>query len=69
MVEAERYSMIIGSITLIAKSEKYPIGHYLLRVKNGWVDAWINLPRIDGVKAGIRRELPGDPWYVLYPKS
>lgn len=65
--EARKFSKIIGSITLIAKSDKYPIGHYLLRVKDGWVDSWINLPNIEKVEAGIRKRLPGEPWYVLYP--
>lgn len=64
--EGSKYSKIIGSITLIAKNKKYPIGHYLLRVKNGWVDPWYNLPDKD-IKAGIRKKLPGNPWYVLYP--
>lgn len=66
-VEADKFSKIEGSITLIVKSKKYPIGHYLLRVKNGWVDPWHNLPSIDNVRAGIRKELPENPWYVLYP--
>lgn len=64
--EASDYSKILGSITLIAKNEKYPIGHYLLRVKDGWVDPWYNLPNMN-IKAGLRKKLPGDPWYVLYP--
>lgn len=67
--EADKFSKIPGSITLIVKNEKYPIGHYLLRIKNGWVDPWFDLPSIDKVRAGVRKELPGDPWYVLYPIS
>ena len=66
-VEGNKYSKIPGSITLIYKSEKYPTGHYLLRVKNGWVDPWYNLPSIDNVKADIRKSLPTNPWYVIYP--
>ena len=65
--DADKFSKILGSITLIVKSKKYPVGHYLLRVKNGWVDPWYNLPSIDGVHAGIRKELPENAWYVLYP--
>ena len=65
--EAKKYSQINGSITLITKSKKYPIGHYLLRTKNSWVDPWFNLPSIDNVRAGMRKELPNEPWYVLYP--
>ncbi len=64
--EADCYSRIPGSITLIKKNEKYPIGHYLLKVQGGWIDPWYNLPDRD-IEAGIRRKLPGNPWYVLYP--
>jgi hypothetical protein len=68
--EGDRYSKIVGSITLIAYSEKYPVGYYLLRVKNGWVDPWINFPsKASDRKAGVRKKLPGKAWYVLYPKS
>ena len=65
--EADKYSKIKNSITLITKSKKYPLGHYLLRTKDGWIDPWHNLPSIDKIEAGIRKELPGNPWYVLYP--
>ncbi len=65
--EAELFSKIEGSITLIVKSQRYPLGHYLLRVKGGWVDPWYNMPRIDNVQAGLRRRLPDAPWYVIYP--
>jgi hypothetical protein len=65
--EADEFSKIENSITLIVKSKKYPVGHYLLRIKNGWVDPWHDLPSIDKVRAGIRKTLPDNPWYVLYP--
>ncbi len=68
-VESTKYSRKVDSITLVAKSSTYPSGHYLLRVKEGWVDPWIEFPSIDNVKAGIRKKLPGDPWYVLYPAN
>lgn len=67
--DVDKFSKITGSITLIAKNEKYPIGHYLFRTKNGWVDPWLDFPIIDRVRAGIRKDLPGNPWYVLYPIS
>jgi hypothetical protein len=66
-VEADKFSKIEHSITLIVKNKKYPIGHYLLRVKNGWIDPWYDFPSIHNVKAGTRKELPNNPWYVLYP--
>ncbi len=66
--EASKYSKLPNSITLIAKSEKYPVGHYLLKVGEGWVDPWYNLPSIDNVHASVRKKLPGNAWYVLYPE-
>ena len=54
--EANKYSKLENSITLIVKSEKYPVGHYLLRTKNGWIDSWYNLPSIDNVHAGLRKK-------------
>ena len=59
----------INSITLIRKSNKYPIGHYLLRTKEGWIDPWFNLPSIDNVHAGIREDLPNPAMYVILPKN
>lgn len=66
-IEASKFSKIPNSFTLITKSSKYPVGHYLLRTKMGWVDSWINLPSIDNVKSGVRKSLPTNPWYVIYP--
>ena len=65
-VVGDKYSKSENSITLIYKSEKYPVGHYLLRGKNGWVDPWVDYPSIDKVHAGVRKVLPGNVWYVLY---
>lgn len=65
--EGSKFSKIPNSITLIAKSEKYKVGHYLLRIDGGWVDPWINFVPLGEAKAGIRRRLPGNAWYVLYP--
>jgi hypothetical protein len=67
--EAVRFSMIPNSITLIRKNEKYPVGHYLLRIEGGWVDPWVNYPSINIVHAGVVAELPGEPWYVAYPND
>jgi hypothetical protein len=66
-LEADNYSKIKGSITLIFKSGKYPVGHYLLRTKVVWIDPWFNLPNIDNMKAGVRKTLPTNAWYVIYP--
>lgn len=67
-IEAMNYASILNSITLIRKNDKYPVGHYLLKVEDGWIDPWLNYPSIDNVHAGLRNELPGEPWYVVYPE-
>jgi hypothetical protein len=57
-----------GVIVLIARNDNYPVGHYLIRVKGGWMDSWINWPDIDsGAKAGLRKRLPGRPIYAISP--
>lgn len=58
-----------GTIVFIKRSKKYPVGHYLLRVKDGWMDAWINLPKVNPAKAGVRKKLPGKAQWVVYGKS
>jgi hypothetical protein len=66
---ANKCSRIEHSITLIAKNKKYPLGHYLLRTKDGWIDPWYNVPCIDNVHAKLRKRLPNHPHYVIYPSN
>ncbi len=57
-----------GTIVYIKKTKKYPAGHYLLRVKDRWMDPWINFNRdknIKNAKAGLRKQLPGKAIYYL----
>ncbi len=56
-----------GSIVFIKRSKKYPVGHYLCRANNGWMDPWINIPFGDR-KAGFRKRLPGIPTYLTFCK-
>ncbi len=58
-----------GTIVFIARSKKYPAGHYLARdKKKGWMDPWINFPSdLKDSKAGFRRRLPGRPIYAILP--
>ncbi len=53
-----------GSIVFIRRSRRYPVGHYLYRVKSAWMDPWINIPSTDR-KAGFRKRLPGNPIYAI----
>ena len=48
------------SIVFIKRSYKYPVGHFLCRYNQKWMDPWINLPNRN-INAGFREILPGDP--------
>ncbi|MBS3170842.1 hypothetical protein J4223_03625 [Candidatus Woesearchaeota archaeon] len=56
----------IGSIVFIARSSKWPFGHYLLKTEKGWMNPWINFPSITPVKAGFQKKLPGKAQWVIY---
>src|SRR3989344_1874136 len=36
----------IGTIVFIKKNSKRPVGHYLYKAEKGWMDPWINFPRL-----------------------
>jgi len=55
------------AIAFIARSKRYPSGHYLARLQNRWMDPWINFPLINGVRGGFRKRLPGKVKYLIYP--
>ncbi len=60
----------IGTIVLIERSAKYPVGHYLALGEGGWMDPWINLPisnNLSFAKSGFREKLPGKAIYALIP--
>ncbi|HEB46924.1 MAG TPA: hypothetical protein ENI22_00455 [Candidatus Pacearchaeota archaeon] len=65
---AKKYLKIPGSIIFIRRSKKYPAGHYLLKTKEGWMNPWINYPKINPAKAGYNRKLPGEAQWILYKK-
>lgn len=54
----------IGTIVFIGRSKNYPMGHYLLKTKNGWMNPWINFPQ-KPIKAGFQKKLPGEPKWVI----
>ena len=58
------------TIVLIEKSTVYPVGHYLVKYKNTWMDPWLNLPDsndINKATSGFRLQLPGKAMYTLIP--
>lgn len=61
-----------GTIVLIERSLKYPVGHYLVRHDDTWMDPWINLPddcSLDHAVSGFRDQLPGRAMYALVPQA
>lgn len=56
------------TIVFIKRTKRYPIGHYLVKAKSGWMDPWINLhSSIKNAKSGFRKRLPSRGIYVVYP--
>jgi len=59
-----------GAIVLLRRSKVYPVGHYLIRHNDQWMDPWMNLPQDNDITraiSGYRKELPGKPMYILIP--
>lgn len=55
----------VGTIVFIERSKKYPMGHYLLKTKKGWMNSWINYPNINPAKAGFQKTLPSKArWFI-----
>lgn len=61
-----------ATIVLIERSATYPVGHYLIRHNQYWMDPWINMPidnNIYHAESGFRERLPGKAMYALIPQS
>ena len=57
-----------GVIVFIARSQKYPIGHFLVRTEDGsWMNSWINFPCIVPAASGFQSKLPGTAQWIIYP--
>lgn len=54
-----------GIVVFISRSKAYPLGHYLLKTKNGWMNSWINYPHINPAKAGFQKKLPGKMRWII----
>lgn len=58
-----------GTIVFIARSKRYPYGHYLIRHENLWADPWINLvldKNLSQAASGYRQRLPGKVQWILF---
>ncbi len=60
-----------GTIVFIKRSKRYPVGHYLVKAKNGWMDPWINFDSqsfdLKKAKSGFRKKLSGKAIYAITP--
>ena len=54
-----------GTIVFIERSQKYNVGHYLLKTKDGWMNPWMNCPIIKPAKAGFMMNLPSKIRWVI----
>jgi hypothetical protein len=55
-----------GSIVFVAPCQSYPAGHFLLRLKDGWMNPWANFPQMNNVQASVEKILPGEISYIIY---
>jgi len=67
--KTKRYLRKDGVIVFVARSKKYPEGHYLVRTKKGWMNPWINYPIISPTRAGFNQKLPGKAQWIIIPKE
>lgn len=58
-----------GTVAFLAPSSRYPAGHYVLRVKDGWMNPWVNFPLINPARAALVKELEGKVAYVIFAES
>ncbi|MBS3091017.1 hypothetical protein J4217_01040 [Candidatus Pacearchaeota archaeon] len=54
-----------GTIIFIKRDKKYPAGHYLIKTNRGWMNSWINFPKLP-IKLGFQNKLPGKPQWIMY---
>lgn len=64
--KTKKYINKIGSIIFIKNSKKYPKGHYLLKTEKGFMNSWINSPKINPAEAGFIKKLPGKAEWIIY---
>ncbi len=65
----KNYIIKFGTIVFIGRSKKYPLGHYLIKTKKGWMNSWINFPIISPAKSGFQKILPGKAKWITYQNN
>jgi hypothetical protein len=69
--DPDRHSVLLeteGTIAFVAPSAIYPAGHYLVRGPSGWMNPWLNYPRMVPVEAAFQENLPGEVSFLLYER-
>ena len=56
-----------GVIVFLEKSEEYPMGHYLVRANDKWMNPWVNYPEINPAKSDFEKATKGKVEYIIYP--
>jgi len=68
----EKYKSLLkkeGTIIFVKRSKKYPLGHYLIKTKRGWMNSRINFPNISPTKSGFQKKHPKEAQWIIYPTS
>jgi hypothetical protein len=55
-----------GTIIFIKRSAQYPSGHYIVRVKGGWMNPWSNFPLMNPPKSAIQKKFPGEIEFIIF---
>ena len=59
----------IGTIVFCDYCPQYPCGHYMVRCAKGWMNPWVNYPRIDPACAAMAGRLPSPVIWAVYPPA
>lgn len=57
------------TIVFSMRSERYPMGHYLVRDHGRWMNPWTNFPDINKPRSGFVDRLPARAMYAIVPEG
>jgi hypothetical protein len=58
-----------GTIAFIAPCEAYPLGHFILRVGEGWMNPWSNYPQLVPVESSIQKNIAWPVSFIIYEQK
>ncbi|MBS3093656.1 hypothetical protein J4456_03710 [Candidatus Pacearchaeota archaeon] len=50
---------------IFTKGNKYPLGYYLIKTRRGWMNPWINFPKLSA-ESGFQKKLPGKAAWIIF---